>query len=97
MSNKIVNQGKYAAILKKAPENGANKKDGEKAPPVKAIADFSADGEVMIKGQFEPGNIRFTKKAQAPYISLAWEDSYPLRAGSATVYLSSTFVKELND
>lgn len=97
MANQIIKQGRYSAILKNAPENGALDNGGEKAPPVKAFADFTADGEIVFKGQFTPENIRRTKKTAAPYISLAWEDSYPLRAGNATVYLASSFVKELDD
>ena len=98
MANQIIKQkqtGKYSAFLL-TPENGAKDEDG-KAPPVKALAEFSPDGEILIKGQFEPENIRLTKKAGAPYISLAWNDSYPLRAGTATVYLSSSFTKELDE
>ena len=96
--NKVIKQapGKYANLLNNAPSSSVNE-DGEKAPAIKAVADFSADGEIMIKGQFSPENIRFTKKAAAPYVSIAWDDSYPLRSGSATVYLAGTFVKELND
>lgn len=88
-------QGKYANFLKNAPEKGATE-DGEKAPAIKAIADFSADGVILIKGNFTPENVRRTKKSGAPYVSIAWEDSYPLRSGTATVYLSSSFIKEID-
>jgi len=99
MSNQAIKQaGKYAAILmKNAPENGATEDGGEKAPPIEAVADFDADGVILIRGQFGPENIRRTKKAAAPYVSIAWPDSYPLRSGTATVYLASTFVDEIDD
>ena len=95
--NKVIKQapGKYANLLNNAPENGASDNNGEKAPAIKAIADFDADGIILIKGQFSPENIRYTRKTQAPYVSIAWDDAYPLRSGTATVYLSSTLQKNL--
>lgn len=96
MSNQTIKNvnGKYAAALNKAPETGEEQED--KAPAIKGIIDFDADGKITLSGQFGPENIRKTKKSGAPYVSIAFDDSYPLRSGTATVYLSSSFLKEID-